>query len=150
MCGYFVLFKVSLSAPHLDQRQMIGAGALLQYVVAKDAGILRAVGAQLLDSGKTLILFRANEIDMRQDIDGTRAGSFGLANNESGVQTLINWRCEIGLELVAQLARARRRGVARLRVGIAPDFQNSELLRLSDALENFKAAVSRFLTAYVA
>jgi hypothetical protein len=40
--------------------------------------------------------------------------------------------------------------VTRLRLGIAPDFQNSELMRLSDALKNFKIGVSRFLAAPVA
>lgn len=150
MCGYFVLFEGGLSAPHLDQRQMIGPATLLQHVVAQDAGILRAVDAQLLDSGKTFILFRANEIDMRQDVDGTCAGCLGLADHEAGMKTLINWRCEIGLELVSRLRRARRSGVTRLRLGIAPDFQNSELLRLSDALKNFKVSVSRFLAARVA
>jgi hypothetical protein len=36
---------------------MIGPATLLQHVVAQDAGILRAVDAQLLDGGKALILF---------------------------------------------------------------------------------------------
>ena len=146
MRGYFVLFKGDLSAPYLDQRQMIGPTALLQYVVPQDTDILRAVDAQLLDSGKALILFGANEIDMRQDIYGACIGYLRLADRKAGVQTLINWCCKIGLELVTQL-RTRRSGMARLCLGIAPDFQDGELLRASDALENFKAAVSRFLTA---
>ena len=45
MWGYFVLLKVGHSAPYLDQRQMIGSAALLQYVVAQETGILRAVDA---------------------------------------------------------------------------------------------------------
>ena len=68
MCGYFVIFKGGPPAPHLDHRQIFGPVALLQYVVAEDAGVLCAVDAQLLDRGKALILFRANEIDMRQNI----------------------------------------------------------------------------------
>src|SRR6478752_10405639 len=55
VCRDFVFCEGSLSAPYLDQRQMIGPAALLQYVVAQDTGILRAVGAQLLDRGKALI-----------------------------------------------------------------------------------------------
>ena len=150
MWGYFVLLKVGHSAPYLDQRQMIGSAALLQYVVAQETGILRAVDAQLLDSGKTLILFRANEIDMRQDIHGACTGSLRLADRKAGVQTPINWRCKIGLELVMQPRGTRCSGMARLRPGIAPDFQDGELLGSSDPLKNFKAAVSRFLAACVA
>ena len=45
---------------------------------------------------------------------------------------------------------SRCSGVARLRLGIAPDFQDGELLGPSDPLKNFKAAVSRFLAACVA
>src|SRR5262245_8540556 len=116
MCGCLVLFKISLSAPRLDESQMIGAACLLQYVVAQDAGILRAVHTQLLDGGKALIFFRANEIDMRQDIDGARAGYRGLADHEASVQTLINRRCEKGLELFTQLRGTRRSRVARLRL----------------------------------
>ena len=50
---------------------------------------------ELLDSGKALILFRANEIDMRQDIHGACTGCLRLADRKAGVQTLINWRCKI-------------------------------------------------------
>src|SRR6478752_7054084 len=145
MWGAFVLLKSGLPAPYLDQRQMIGPAALLQYVVAQHAGILRAVDAQLPDSGKALILFRANEIDVRQDIHGACAGYLGLADHKAGVQALINWRCKIGLKLVMRLRRTRRRSVARLRLCVAPDFQDGELLRPPDTLENFKAAVSRLL-----
>ena len=92
MRSYFVLFKVAVSAPYLDQRQVIGPVALLQEVVARNSGVLYAVGVQLFDGGRALVLFRTNEVDVRQDIDGASAGHLGLADHKAGVQTLINWR----------------------------------------------------------
>jgi hypothetical protein len=41
--SYFVLFKVAVSAPYLDQRQVIGPVALLQDVVAQNSGVLYGV-----------------------------------------------------------------------------------------------------------
>ena len=73
-----------------------------------------------------------------------------MANRKSGVHTLINGRCKVGFELVTQLRGTRRSGVARLRLGVAPNFQDGELLWLSDALEHFETAISRFLTTRVA
>src|SRR5262245_28762461 len=98
---------------------MIGPAALLQYVIAQDTGILRAVDDQLLDSGNAFILFRTNEIDMRQDIHGACTGYFRLADRKAGMQTLIDWRCKIGLKLLMQLRGTRRGGVTRLRLGVA-------------------------------
>jgi hypothetical protein len=103
MRGYFVLFKGDLSAPYLDQRQMIGPTALLQYVVPQATGILRAVDAQLLDSGKALILFRANEINMRQDIVGqskvSDAGSARCMSAPARNQAAPLWRPPLYFDL---------------------------------------------------
>src|SRR5262245_16903817 len=101
MRGDFVPFEGTVSTPYLDQRQMIGPAALLQYVVAQNPGIMRAVDAQLLDGGKAFVLFHPNEIDMRQYIHGAHTECPGLADRKAGVQALIDWRCEIGLEPVA-------------------------------------------------
>src|SRR5262249_50416967 len=147
--GHFVLFLVGRSAPHLDHRQMIGSVALLQEVVALDTGILRAVDAQLLDGGKALVLLGANEIDVRQDKDGATAGYLGLADHKASVNTLVNRRGEKRLELVAKLRGICRGSMVRLRLGVLPDFQNGELLRLPFALQHFKTAVSWVLATCV-
>src|SRR5215470_16622302 len=145
MCGHFVLFLVGRSAPYLDQRQMIGPIALLQKVVAQDTGVLCAVDAQLLDRGKALVFLCANEIDVRKNIDGASSGYLGLADHKPGVKTLINRRREERLELVTNLRGICRGGMVRLRLGVFPDFQNGELLRLAPALQHFKATISWFL-----